>query len=184
MKSLFRSLVVLLVVLFSFVGAAEAGGGGGTQPLCATGMPGCVSTNWGVIEPDSADAAANAMTRSAAASTRPGPISVALHPAATGEPTVKTTVSPSNLFTAETQKLVAALQRARFNRDGSIAKGEAEIAAAAADLVQKAAGKYMLTIYLKVPPHIAADERSSLGRKVQAVNAILASPAGTTKPQT
>ncbi len=180
--TLLRPLVVLFIFLIASVGST-ASAGDGTQPLCSPGTPACVTTNWGVIEPDSIDANAQKMNRSSAVSPKARPITVAVRPvpvAASSNDRIKTTISPTGLYIGETEKLVAALLRARFNRDGSIAKGEAQIASAAADIVRKAAGKYVLTIYVKVPQKVQADESTSLAKKVQAINTIL---SGSSAPQ-
>jgi hypothetical protein len=172
-------LAAIVMCLVAFAGPSRADD---SQPLCAPSLPGCVISNWGQVEPDSIDSAAVG-TNARIASIPTGRIAMQVQPtaastrarasAAGSGPTVKTVVSPTNLFPRETQALVAAIQRARFHRDGSIAKGGDAIAAAAAELARKADAKYTLTLYVKTPKGIRPDESSVLFKKVDAVNAAI-----------
>ena len=95
-----------------------------------------------------------------------------------GSSSLKAVVSPQGLFPKETAALLAALKRARFNEDGSIKSGEAAVRRAAAAAAQRAGNKYTLTLYIKVPQKLAPDRSVALGKKVDAVNAVLSSPYG------
>ncbi|MEO8935677.1 MAG: hypothetical protein ABI277_16500 [Burkholderiaceae bacterium] len=139
-------------------------------PLCPDpSSPDCVVSNWGLIEPG--------IMAAAMAPVATPPVAVKLMPVATStskaNPPLKALVSPTGLFVNETKALTSAIRKARFNADGTIASGEAQIAAAAADIARKAGKKYALTLYIKVPQKIASDKSESLDKRVGAVNSVL-----------
>ena len=77
-------------------------------------------------------------------------------------------------FTRETARLADAVRKARFDRDGKVVQGAAEIVAAAA-AARKVATNFALTLYVRVPARLKADQSGLLARKVAAINELLAS---------
>ena len=108
------------------------------------------------------------------------PVAIAAGPAPGSSAAVKTVVSPLGLFPKETAALTAAIKRARFNADGSIASGESAISEAASAAARKANGKYVLTLYIKVSQGIKPDDGAALDTKVRSINALLMRTLGST----
>ena len=187
----------LSIVILLLLSSVSYAGPGDPVPLCPVGSPSdCVTSNWGVIEPDGVDSstASNTNQSMAVAPTAGAPrIAVRRMPVAAPagvmtsntRSTVKEVVSPKGLFAKETDALTSALKRARFNGDGSIVSGEAAIARAAAEAQRKAGNMYFLTIYVKVPQTLSPDEGGLLDKKVRSVNEILVGPGySSVKPKT
>lgn len=164
---MYRKLLAIVLLSMSSITCAYADD---SVPFCPDpSSPDCVVSNWGLIEPGIVDTARAPVA---------GPsVAVKLMPVATStskaNPPVKALVSPTGLFVTETNALMSAIRKARFNADGTIARGEAQIAAAAAAVARKAGRKYALTLYIKVPQKFASDKSESLNKRVGAVNSVL-----------
>lgn len=154
--------------------------GGDAQPLCPDGLPSCVVSNWGAIEPDGVDTQGVGAIAPHNVDARRDRIAMAIKPVpvADGRPaadasSVKALVSPQALFPKETAALVSAIDRARFHRDGTVASGGDRIAAAAAAVARQAGNRYVLTLYIKVPQRLGPDATGALNKKVASVNDLL-----------
>ena len=179
----------LVLVILLLLSSTSFAGTGDAVPLCPDGSPpDCVVPNWGMVEPGVSDNA-NFVHGTPSLATMPASpqpqMTVRMMPAASptamapnaGSP-IKSVVSPQGLFPKETAALVAALKRARFNADGSIKSGEPAIQRAAAAAAKLAVNKYALTLYIKVPQGLKPEQGALLGKKVDALNAVLSSPYG------
>lgn len=168
-----------------FMSFASYAGTGDPVPLCPEGSPpDCVVPNWGQIEPGATDGASLSTANPSLAATPGSPkprMAVQMMPTAAPEAAmapsaaapIKSVVSPQNLFPKETAALITALKRARFNADGTIKSGEAAIRRAAAAAAQRAGNKYTLRLYIKVPQSLKPEQGAQLGKKVDALNAVL-----------
>lgn len=168
----------LVLVILLLLSSASFAGTGDPVLLCPEGSPpDCVVPNWGMVEPGVSDDAS--LARGTPASPQPR-MAVRMMPAAApaamapnAASPIKSVVSPQKLFPKETEALVAALKRARFGADGSIKSGEPAIQRAAAAVAKRAANKYALTLYIKVPQGLNPEQGTLLGKKVDALNGVL-----------
>lgn len=151
-------------------------------PLCAPPLaPECVDPKWGLINPDTLEADAGATsTMGIRAAAVDAPIAVRLMPVemqrgTAGPPAtarLKAVVDATQRFARETAALTAAIRRARFDKQGNLVQGEAQIAAAA-EAARKVPPEFALTLYVKAPARLDDAHREVIANKLAAINGIL-----------
>lgn len=150
-------------------------------PLCAPPLtPDCVDPKWGQIDPDTLVAGGDPSTMGIRATTVDAPIAVRLMPVemqrdAAGPPAtarLKAVVDATQRFARETAALTAAIRRARFDKQGNLVQGEAQIAAAA-EAARKVPPEFALTLYVKAPARLDDAHREVIANKLAAINGIL-----------
>ena len=189
-----RLLLVCLLLLTPLAHAQRDGGT--TVPLCTMPSSDCVVPNWGQVGPDGdgSDASIAPPPGSASMARSTGidrQVAVQMMPVQSSAKamtppsasSVKTVVSPVGLFAAETAALTKALMNARFDRDGTIVRGEEAIRTAAAAAVAKAGRKYALTLYIKVPQKLKPEDGALLAKKIVSVNDVIAGATPKTYPK-
>ena len=174
-----RSLAALCLVCSMSAYATES------VPLCNTPLdPDCVDPKWGLIDPVESDltlAAPSSEAKTANQShlqvaMRTTPVALDVRSSTTGSATLKAVIDGTKRFTRETTRLTDAVKKARFDRDGKVVRGADEIVAAA-EAARKVASKFALTLYIRVPARLKADQSASLLRKIASINELLESTA-------
>lgn len=159
----------------------------GAVTLCVSPLPpDCISPQWGAVGPDSDDPSADSRTIPAEndlAAARPA---VEASSAGSGahirlaqmrKPTSdshapKLLINDLRRFDRETQVLVRAVERATFDRAGTLKTGEAQIERAVQAL-REPSKDHQLNLYIKTPRKLADRESAILVAKVRAINNVI-----------
>lgn len=134
----------------------------------------CVRPQWGEIQPDGTDSLTAPSPMASAMAARPALVRVRMDDGTKLSVAPKIVVDDGVSYPRETKSLVVAILAARFDADGKLVSGAERIEKAVAR-VNAVARNHQLTLYLKA---VKVGDRALLGRKVEALNALLASKDG------
>ncbi len=174
-----RSLAAVCLVICSMSSAYATD----SVPLCNAPLdPDCVDPKWGMIDPVDSDlslAAPSSLARTPGGTDshiaiRAMPTAMEARSSRSSSATLKAVIDGTKRFTRETARLADAVKKARFDRDGKVVQGAAEIVAAA-EAARKVATNFALTLYIRVPAHLKGDQSAVLFKKIAAINELLAS---------
>ena len=129
----------------------------------------CVEPHWGMIQPDASLLAGKGSSSSASM-----PITVRLASADT-PPDAKAVVDRTKTYQSHSKALASAIAKARFDVSGRIVSGDTAIVQAA-DRARRAVKGFSLTLHVKGADRLAPEQAASLSQKIDAINALLASP--------
>jgi hypothetical protein len=168
-------VILTVILLAAFVD-------GYAMPLCAPPLDAdCIYPQWGEFDPSglSSDSLSSKSVGNGAMAQDKG-MAIHMTTAAYTPPSRKSAVAPKVIvddgkkFEPQTKALVAAIERASFDKEGKFVKGGEAISAAATKVQQVSAG-YQLNLYLKARSTLKPDAAAAIGRKVTAINEVLGS---------
>jgi hypothetical protein len=173
---LLAACAFVALVAFMPVRAARA------LPLCLPPLVAdCIMPQWGMVEPEGLDAS-RAAPSVAASSNVMRMLPVAAHDdrmrARSSSNAARMLIDDGRDYRDPTRKLISAIRRASFDREGRLVSGDRAIAAAAAALYP-VSRNHQLNLYVKTPTQFSKPRNEVLLRKVAAVNKILHEAAGT-----